>query len=54
MPGSHRPLLRQLYTGPFAEHVVRNPLASLDTQKGGKGIDNPAFRAQVEKLLAAA
>ncbi|GAA6009192.1 hypothetical protein JCM10207_004301 [Rhodosporidiobolus poonsookiae] len=54
MPASHRPLLRQLYTGPFAEHVVRNPLASLDTQKGGKGIDNPNFRAAVEKLLVAA
>lgn len=50
-PSSLRPLLRQLYTGPFAEHVARNPLAVLDTQKGGKGIDNPAFRQAVEKLL---
>ncbi|BGP17031.1 hypothetical protein JCM10213_000333 [Rhodosporidiobolus nylandii] len=54
MPGSLRPLLRQIYTGPFAEYVVRNPLASLDTQKGGKGVDNAAFRAAVEKLLRAA
>ncbi|GAA5907967.1 hypothetical protein JCM6882_001540 [Rhodosporidiobolus microsporus] len=53
MNASLRPLLRQLYTGPFADHVVRNPLASLDTQKGGKGVDNPAFRSAVEKLLAA-
>ncbi|GAA5979106.1 hypothetical protein JCM11641_004975 [Rhodosporidiobolus odoratus] len=52
MPNSLRPLLRQLYTGPFAEHIVRNPLASLDTQKGGKGVDNPSFRVAVEKLLA--
>ncbi|GAA5852825.1 hypothetical protein JCM8547_004698 [Rhodosporidiobolus lusitaniae] len=54
MAGSFGPLLRQLYIGPFAEHVVRNPLASLDTQKSGKGIDNPAFRQAVEKLLTAA
>ncbi|GAA5824596.1 hypothetical protein JCM11251_000489 [Rhodosporidiobolus azoricus] len=52
MNASLRPLLRQIYTGPFAEHVVRNPLASLDTQKGGKGVDNQAFRNAVEKVLA--
>ncbi|GAA5868672.1 hypothetical protein JCM3774_003621 [Rhodotorula dairenensis] len=51
---SCRPLLRQIYTGPFNEYIVRNPLASLDTQKSGKGIDNQAFRRAVEKLLAAA
>ena len=52
--GSCRPLLRQIYTGPFNEFIVRNPLASLDSQKSGKGIDNPSFRRAVEKLLAAA
>ncbi|GAA5968440.1 hypothetical protein JCM8115_006389 [Rhodotorula mucilaginosa] len=52
--GSCRPLLRQIYTGPFNEYIVRNPLASLDSQKSGKGIDNPSFRRAVEKLLAAA
>ncbi|BGP56150.1 hypothetical protein JCM8202_005918 [Rhodotorula sphaerocarpa] len=51
---SCRPLLRQIYTGPFNEFVVRNPLANLDTQRDGKGIDNRAFRKAVEKLLAAA
>lgn len=51
---SCRPLLRQIYTGPFNEYVVRNPLANLDTQRGGKGIDNQAFRRAVEKLLVAA
>lgn len=51
---SRRPLLRQIYTGPFNEYIVRNPLANLDTRESGKGIDNQAFRAAVEKLLAAA
>ncbi|GJN91244.1 hypothetical protein Rhopal_004262-T1 [Rhodotorula paludigena] len=51
-PTSHRALLRQVYTGPFNEYVVRNPLASLDTQQGARGIDNAPFRRAVDKLLA--
>ncbi|BGP40902.1 Trafficking protein particle complex subunit BET5 [Rhodotorula kratochvilovae] len=50
---SLRPLLRQIYTGPFNEFVVRNPLADLDTQQSGRGIDNKQFRRAVEKMLAA-
>ncbi|GAA5963662.1 hypothetical protein JCM21900_001969 [Sporobolomyces salmonicolor] len=49
---SLRPLLRQVYTGPFTEFVVRNPLAELDTASGRSGIDNAAFRQAVEKLIA--
>lgn len=50
---SLRPLLQQVYAGPFNDFVVRNPLASLDTQVGGRGIDNRQFRRAVEKMLAA-
>ncbi|BGP08887.1 Trafficking protein particle complex subunit BET5 [Rhodotorula toruloides] len=53
-PTSLRPLLRQIYTGPFNEWIVRNPLAPVDTAKDGKGIDNAAFRRAVEKLLQSA
>ncbi|GAA5939195.1 hypothetical protein JCM1841_003173 [Sporobolomyces salmonicolor] len=49
---SLRPLLRQVYTGPFTEFIVRNPLAELDTASGRRGIDNAAFRQAVEKLIA--
>ncbi|GAA6058205.1 hypothetical protein JCM3770_005012 [Rhodotorula araucariae] len=48
-----RPLLGQIYTGPFNEFVVRNPLASLDSQHSGRGIDNKQFRRAVENMLAA-
>ncbi|KAH7339897.1 snare-like protein [Rhizoctonia solani] len=42
-------ILRQIYTGPFIEHVVRNPLADLDSRS--RGIDNPHFRAATDKLV---
>ncbi|CEL60631.1 Transport protein particle subunit bet5 OS=Schizosaccharomyces pombe (strain 972 / ATCC 24843) GN=bet5 PE=3 SV=2 [Rhizoctonia solani AG-1 IB] len=42
-------ILRQIYTGPFIEHVVRNPLAELDSRT--RGIDNPHFRAATDKLV---
>ncbi|GAA5903636.1 TRAPP subunit BET5 [Sporobolomyces salmoneus] len=50
-PTSHRPLLRSLYTGPFNEYVVRNPLIDLDTRIGGKGIGNEKFRREVDRML---
>ncbi|KPV77756.1 uncharacterized protein RHOBADRAFT_11749, partial [Rhodotorula graminis WP1] len=50
---SLRPLLHQIYAGPFNEFVVRNPLASLDTQTGARGVDNRQFRRAVDKMLAA-
>ncbi|KAL8280751.1 hypothetical protein RQP46_006755 [Phenoliferia psychrophenolica] len=53
MPESLRYLLRQIYTGPFADHVVRNPMVQMDSASSGKGIDNDAFRVAVEKSLAA-
>jgi hypothetical protein len=46
-------LLRQIYTGPFNEYIVRNPLASLDSQKSGKGIDNPRRRVSPACYAAA-
>ncbi|KAG8746650.1 TRAPP subunit bet5 [Ceratobasidium sp. 414] len=42
-------ILRQIYTGPFIEHVVRNPLSELDSRT--RGIDNPHFRAATDKLV---
>ncbi|KAF8712183.1 TRAPP complex subunit bet5, partial [Rhizoctonia solani] len=42
-------ILRQIYTGPFIEHVVRNPLSELDSRS--RGIDNPHFRAATDKLV---
>ena len=53
MSESLRYLLRQVYTGPFADHVVRNPMIQLNSAASGKGIDNDAFRLAVEKLLGA-
>lgn len=35
---SLRFVLRQIYTGPFVDYVVRNPLVDLDSRE--KGIDN--------------
>ncbi|GAA5949354.1 hypothetical protein JCM3765_003380 [Sporobolomyces pararoseus] len=53
-PTSHRPLLRTLYTGPFNEFVVRNPLVELDTRNEGgeaRGIGNEKFRREVDRIL---
>lgn len=36
-------------TGPFIEHVVRNPLADLNSRT--RGIDNPHFRAATDRLV---
>lgn len=53
MSESLRFILRQIYTGPFSEHVVQNPMVGMNSAVSGKGIDNDAFRLAVEKLLAA-
>ncbi len=39
---SLRFVLRQLYTGPFVDYVVRNPLIEMDSRK--EGIDNDQVR----------
>ncbi|KAF8515465.1 snare-like protein [Gautieria morchelliformis] len=46
---SLRFILRQIYTGPFIEYVVRNPLADMDSQE--HGIDNENFRNGTDRLL---
>jgi len=46
---SLRFVLRQVYTGPFLEYVVRNPLAAMDSKD--RGIDNENFRASVDRLV---
>lgn len=53
MQDSLRPLLRQIYTGPFLEWVIRNPLVELDSYQG-VGIDNEGFRAAVYKVINSA
>lgn len=40
---SLRFVLRQLYTGPFVEYVVKNPLVEMDSRE--VGIDNDAVSA---------
>jgi hypothetical protein len=46
---SLRFVLRQIYSGPFLEFVVRNPLVEMDSKE--RGIDNEAFRAGVDRLV---
>jgi hypothetical protein len=46
---SLRFVLRQIYVGPFIDHVVRNPLVKMDSQE--HGIDNEYFRASVDRLV---
>ncbi|KIJ49367.1 hypothetical protein M422DRAFT_225009 [Sphaerobolus stellatus SS14] len=46
---SLRFVLRQIYTGPFLEYVVRNPLAEMDSRE--HGIDNVHFRNATDRLL---
>jgi len=42
-------ILRQIYSGPFQDYVVRNPLVPMDSQT--QGIDNDYFRASVDRLV---
>lgn len=46
---SLRFVLRQVYSGPFLEYVVRNPLASMDSRE--HGIDNEYFRASTDRMI---
>jgi hypothetical protein len=42
-------VLRQIYSGPFVNFVVRNPLVPMDSRE--QGIDNDYFRASVDRLI---
>lgn len=42
-------VLRQIYTSPFIEFVVRNPLIDMDSKENG--IDNDHFRTAVDKMI---
>lgn len=46
---SLRFVLRQIYSGPFLEYVVRNPLVSMDSKE--RGIDNEYFRTSVDRMV---
>ena len=42
-------VLRQIYSGPFLEYVVRNPLVDMDSRV--RGIDNEYFRMSTDRLV---
>jgi hypothetical protein len=42
-------ILRQIYTGPFVEYVVRNPLMTMDSKE--RGFDNDNFRNATDRLV---
>ena len=46
---SLRFVLRQIYSGPFLEYVVRNPLVQMDSKE--RGIDNEYFRMTTDRLV---
>ncbi|KAI8968638.1 snare-like protein [Trametes punicea] len=46
---SLRFVLRQIYSGPFLEYVVRNPLVDMDSRE--RGIDNEYFRMSTDRLV---
>ncbi|KAI0743923.1 snare-like protein [Daedaleopsis nitida] len=46
---SLRFVLRQIYSGPFLEYVVRNPLVEMDCKE--RGIDNEYFRMSTDRLI---
>jgi len=46
---SLRFVMRSIYTGPFLEYVVRNPLVPMDSRE--RGIDNEYFRASIDRLI---
>lgn len=46
---SLRFVLRQIYTGPFLEYVVRNPIVKMDSRE--YGVDNEYFRTSVDRLV---
>lgn len=46
---SLRTSLHSIYAGPFLDHVVRNPLVSMDSKE--RGIDNEYFRAATDRAV---
>ena len=46
---SLRFVLRQIYSGPFLEYVVRNPLVQMDSKE--HGIDNEYFRTSSDRMI---
>jgi len=46
---SLRFVLRQLYTGPFVDYVVRNPMVQMDSRT--EGVDNDQFRSAVDRHM---
>jgi len=46
---SLRFVMRSIYTGPFLDYVVRNPLVPMDSIE--RGVDNEYFRASVDRLV---
>ncbi|PCH43661.1 snare-like protein [Wolfiporia cocos MD-104 SS10] len=46
---SLRFVLRQIYSGPFLEYVVRNPLITMDSRE--QGIDNEYFRTSTDRMV---
>lgn len=42
-------VLRQIYSGPFLDFVVRNPLVPMDSRT--QGIDNDYFRTSIDRLV---
>jgi len=46
---SLRFVMRSIYTGPFLEYVVRNPLVPMDSHE--RGVDNEYFRASIDRLV---
>ncbi|CDO74450.1 hypothetical protein BN946_scf184979.g5 [Trametes cinnabarina] len=46
---SLRFVLRQIYSGPFLEYVVRNPLVEMGSRE--RGIDNEYFRMSTDRLV---
>ncbi|RSH94552.1 TRAPP subunit bet5 [Saitozyma podzolica] len=46
---SLRFVLRQLYTGPFVDYVVRNPVVQMDSRT--EGVDNDQFRAAIDRHI---
>jgi len=46
---SLRFVLRQIYSGPFLEYVVRNPLVAMDSRE--HGIDNEYFRTSTDRMI---
>jgi hypothetical protein len=46
---SLRFVMRSIYTGPFLEYVVRNPLVPMDSRV--RGVDNEYLRASIDRLV---